>query len=77
MSDWLSALRISVPEEGREVAVKLARIEIKLIQRDSLVRDRQRPGPAGDADALSAVSQTVATQFATVAAASNDWRGGS
>ena len=36
--------------------------------------DRLRPGYAEDADALIAVSQVVATNFATVAAANGYWR---
>jgi hypothetical protein len=54
--------------------VKLARVAIKLTQPDAAVRDRLRPEYAEDVAALIAVSQVVATHFATVAAANDYWR---
>jgi len=56
--------------------VKLARVAVKLTQPDPAVRDRLRPEYAEDADALIAISQVVATHFATVAAANDYWRQG-
>lgn len=75
MSDWLPSLQTTTPQEGYDLAVKLARVAVKLTQPDAAVRDRLRPEYAEDADALIAVSQVVATHFATVAAANNYWRG--
>jgi len=54
--------------------VKLARVAIKLTQPDAAVRDRLRPEYAEDVAALIAVSQVVATHFATIATANNHWR---
>ncbi len=62
------------PEEGYALAVKLARVAVKLTQPDAEVRDRLRPEYAEDSDALIAVSQVVATHYATVAAANDYWR---
>jgi len=53
----------------------MARVAVKLTQPDAEVRDRLRPDYAEDAGALIAVSQVVATHFATVAAANDYWKG--
>ncbi|RMH45697.1 MAG: peroxidase [Alphaproteobacteria bacterium] len=74
MSDWLPTLKTSTPQEGYDLAVKLARVAVKLTQPDAAVRDRLRPEYAEDAESLIAVSQVVATHFATVAAANDYWR---
>lgn len=74
MSTWLPSLITPTPQEGYEFAVKLSRMTIKLTQPDPEARDRMRPDYAEDAEALIAVSQVVATHFATVAAANGFWR---
>lgn len=74
MSDWLPSLITKTPAEGYDLAVKLARVAIKVTQPDAEVRARLRPDYAEDPDALIAVSQVVATHFATVAAANGYWR---
>ena len=75
MPNWLPTLQTATPEAGYELAIKLARVAVKLTQPDAAVRDRLRPEYAEDADALIAVSQVVATHFATVAAANDYWKG--
>ncbi|MCW8842351.1 MAG: hexameric tyrosine-coordinated heme protein [Rhodobacteraceae bacterium] len=74
MTSWLPTLKTDTPEEGYALAVKLARVAVKLTQPDAEVRDRLRPEYAEDSDALIAVSQVVATHYATVAAANDYWR---
>jgi hypothetical protein len=74
MSEWLPSLITSNPTEGYELAVKLARVAIKMTQPDAEMRAKLRPVYAEDPDALIAVSQVVATHFATVAAANGYWR---
>ena len=74
MTSWLTTLETATPEEGYDLAVKLARVAVKLTQPDADVRDRLRSEYAEDSDALIAVSQVVATHFATVAAANGYWR---
>ena len=74
MSDWLPSLKTATPADGYELALKLSRLTIKFTQPDAAVRDRLRPDYAEDADSLIAVSQVVATHFATVAAANGYWR---
>lgn len=74
MTSWLPTLKTDTPEDGYDLAVKLARVAVKLTQPDSGVRDRLRTKYAEDSEALIAASQVVATHFATVAAANGYWR---
>lgn len=61
------------PEEGRQLAVKMARLIIKATQPDTETREKLRPIYASDAAMLIAIGQTVAAEFATIAAANNYW----
>lgn len=74
MTTWLPTLITETPEEGYALAIRMARMAVKMTQPDEGMRDKLRPLYAGDADALIATSQVVATHFATVAAANNYWR---
>ena len=69
-----NSLITATPEEGRQLAVKLARLIIKLTQPDAKMREKLRPNYAEDAGLLIAIGQTVATEFATIAAANNYWK---
>lgn len=69
-----NSLITNTPEEGRQLAVKMARLIIKITQPDAAIREKLRPIYAEDAAMLIAVGQTVATEFATIAAANNYWR---
>jgi CBS-domain-containing membrane protein len=69
MENWLPSLKTATPSEGYDLAIKLSRRADKLTQPDAETRERLRPVYADDADALIAVSQVVATHFATIAAA--------
>ncbi|MCB1258031.1 MAG: hexameric tyrosine-coordinated heme protein [Microthrixaceae bacterium] len=64
----------ATPEEGRALAMKMARFSIKAIQPDESVRDELRPAYANNADSLTEAAHVVAIEFATVAAANNYWR---
>ncbi|MFD9739002.1 hexameric tyrosine-coordinated heme protein [Umezawaea sp. NPDC059074] len=61
-------------EEGRDLAIKLARLTVKATQPDAEVRGRLRPVYAEDAGGLIAIAHVVATEFATIAAANHYWR---
>ena len=74
MTTWLPSLITATPEDGYNLAVKMARVAVKMTQPDAEIRDKLRPVYANDANALIASSQVVATHFATVAAANNYWR---
>lgn len=69
-----NSLLTETPEEGRQLAVKMARLIIKLTQPDEEKRKLLRDVYGNDAMMLIAVGQTVATEFATIAAANNYWR---
>ena len=69
-----NSLITKTPEEGRQLAVKMARLIIKITQPDPEMREKLRPVYAEDAAMLIAVGQTVATEFATIAAANNYWK---
>ena len=62
------------PEEGRQLAIKLARLVIKTTQPDEAVRDRLRDVYANDAGMLLQIGQIVAAEFASIAAANHYWR---
>ena len=62
------------PEEGRQLAIKLARLVVKATQPDEAVRRRLRDVYANDASFLIQVSQVTAIEFSTIAAANDYWR---
>jgi Hexameric tyrosine-coordinated heme protein (HTHP) len=68
------SLIVATPEEGRQLAVKMARLVIKLTQPDKAKRKEQRDIYANDPSMLILIGQTVAIEFATIAAANNYWR---
>lgn len=68
-----NTLITSTPEEGRQLAMKMARLIIKATQPDDAVRGKLRDVYAHDAAMLLQVGQTVATEFATIAAANRYW----
>lgn len=70
-----NTLITETPEQGRELAIMLARKTIGAIQPDVAVRETLRPGYASNADSLTMAGHVVAIEFATVAAANNYWRG--
>ncbi|NLE99074.1 MAG: hypothetical protein GX596_13970 [Propionibacterium sp.] len=69
-----NSLITATPEEGRELAIMLARKTIGAMQPDADVRQVLRPGYATSAEALTAAGHVVAVEFQTVAAANNYWR---
>ena len=74
MQTWLPSLRTEDPEQGYELAIKLARMAVKKMQPDDDVRAALRRDYANNADSLTAASHVVATNFQTVAAANGYWR---
>ncbi|WP_256842759.1 hexameric tyrosine-coordinated heme protein [Ornithinimicrobium cryptoxanthini] len=69
-----NSLITATPQEGRELAMMIARKTIGAIQPDAEVRQLLRPGYATSADSLTAAGHVVAVEFATIAAANNYWR---
>ena len=67
-------LLTDTPEEGRMLAITMARHMIHNIQPDLDVLKAGRPNYAANPDSLIAASQVVAIEFQTIAAANNYWR---
>ncbi len=75
MSDiWLPSLTTETPQAGFELAVKMSRTSIKLIQPSDDIRLNLRAAYDHDTAQLIASSQVIAMNFQTVAAANNWWR---
>ena len=74
MEASLPSLITATPQEGYELAIKLSRMAVKYTQPSAEVRAQLRPVYEKDADSLTAVSQVVAINFQTVAAANNYWK---
>ncbi len=72
---WLTSLITDTPQQGFELAITLSRRGVKYTQPDPEVLHKLRPVYANDAGELTAVSQVIALNFQTVAAANNYWRG--
>ena len=62
------------PEEGRALAITLARHCIHAMQKELEVLKSGRAQYANDPYGLIAASHVVAVEFATIAAANNYWR---
>lgn len=69
-----NTLITATPQEGRELAIAMARKSVGAIQPDANTRQTLRPGYASDADSLTMAAHVVAVEFATIAAANDYWR---
>ncbi len=69
-----NTLITATPQEGRELAIAMARKTIGAIQPDADVRKKLRPDYANNADSLTHAGHVVAIEFATIAAANDYWR---
>jgi len=69
-----NTLITDTPEQGRELAIAMARKTIGAIQTDAETRQTLRPGYSTNADSLTMAAHVVAVEFATVAAANDYWR---
>ncbi|MEO6987875.1 MAG: hexameric tyrosine-coordinated heme protein [Aquihabitans sp.] len=69
-----NTLITATPEEGRALAIMLARKTIGAIQPDAEARAGLRAMYGNNPDSLTAAGHVVAIEFATVAAANNYWR---
>ncbi|MCC5579056.1 MULTISPECIES: hexameric tyrosine-coordinated heme protein [Microtetraspora] len=69
-----NSLITATPEDGRALAVLMARHTVRAIQPDVDVLRDGRPDYAENVDGLTSAAQVVAIEFATIAAANNYWR---
>jgi hypothetical protein len=67
-------LMTATPEEGRALAITMARHSIHNIQPELDILVGGRPNYSTDPTSLIAVSHVIALEFATVAAANGYWR---
>ena len=74
METWLTTLVTETPQQGYELAIKMARMGVKYTQPSDEARKRMRPEYAENADSLTAASHVIAVNFQTVAAANDYWR---
>ncbi|AUT66866.1 hypothetical protein C2L65_44190 [Paraburkholderia terrae] len=68
------SLITATAEEGRHLAIKMARVVVKATQPDEAIRERLRDVYANDPNMLIQIGNVVAIEFATFAAANNYWR---
>ena len=74
MSDiWLSTLITPTPQTDYDLAIKLSRMTVKMTQPDANIREKLRPGYAGNTSDLIAISHIVAINFQTVSAGNKYW----
>lgn len=71
---WLNTLITKTPQEGRELAILMARKSIAAIQTDPEVRKSLRSKYAEDTAQLIASANVVAIEFQTIAKANNYWK---
>ena len=71
---WLESLMTKTPQEGRALAIMMARKTIGVIQTDPEKRKQMRPEYAEDTVQLINSAQVVAIEFQTIAQANNFWK---
>jgi Hexameric tyrosine-coordinated heme protein (HTHP) len=71
---WLSTLKTSTPQEGFNLALKLARQGVAHVQTSKEIRERLRSAYEQDSLQLILSSHVVAVHFQTVALANQWWR---
>ena len=73
MDNWLWSLKTNTPQEGYELAILLSQKGVQYTQTSEEIRKALRPQYANDANSLIAVSQVIAINFQTIAAANYYW----
>ena len=71
---WLETLITDTPQEGRGLAIKMARKSIAAIQTDAETREKLRSDYANDTAQLIVSANVIAIEFQTIAAANNYWK---
>lgn len=74
MNKWLTSLKTNTPQEGFELAIKLSQKGVEYTQPSEDIRKKLRPKYSKNADSLISVTQVIAINFQTVAAANNYWK---
>ena len=71
-----NTLITATPEDGRALAIMLARHSVHAMERELEVLQSGRAQYSHDPYGLIAASHVIAVEFATIAAANNYWRAG-
>lgn len=74
METQIKSLKTNTPQEGFELAIKLAQKGVEYTQPSENIRRRLRPVYSRNADSLTAASQVISIHYQTVAAANNYWK---
>lgn len=74
LENWIKSLKTETPQEGFELAIKLAQKGVEYTQPSTDIRKKIRPKYSKDADSLIAASQVISIHFQTVAAANGYWK---
>ena len=74
MDSWITSLKTETPQQGFELAIKLAQKGIEYTQPSVEIRKKLRPKYSKNPDSLIASSQVISIHFQTVAAANNYWK---
>lgn len=74
MDTWLETLLVKTPQEGFELAIKLARMGVKYTQPDMEKLKKGRSQYDDNAQFLIAASQVIAIHYQTIAKANNYWK---
>jgi len=69
-----NSLITASPEDGRALAVLIARNTIHAIQPEAEILRRGRGENAADPDTRTSAAHVISIEFATIAAANNYWR---
>lgn len=70
---YFKSLITETPQEGRALAILLARKSIGAVQTDPEIRKKLRAEYAEDTTQLIASAQVIAIEFQTIAMANNYW----
>ena len=74
MKEWLASLKTNTPQAGFELAIKLSQKGVEYTQPSEKIRKKLRPKYSNNADSLISVTQVIAINFQTIAAANNYWK---
>jgi len=74
VNETINSLLTKTPEQGFELAVKLAQKGVVVTQTDETIRKKLRPKYSRNANSLIAASEVIAIHFQTVAMANNYWK---
>jgi len=72
--DYVPSLITATPNEGRQLAIKLARKSIGEMQSSPEVKKKVRAAYSQDGAILIEAAEVIAIEFSTIAAANHYWR---